>query len=67
LLKACLAMSENGFLNLNSSVAESGGVFKIKWTLGQDLCESVNVCDLGKSRLALLYDAQGVKESELLT
>lgn len=47
-------MPDNSFLNLNSSVGESGGVLKIKWTLGQDLCECVKVCDTGKSKLALL-------------
>lgn len=35
--------------------------------LGQDFCECVKVCDLVKSKLALLLDAWGVKESELLT
>ena len=44
-------MLDNSFLNLNSSVGESGGVFKIKWTLGQDLCECMKVCDLRKSKL----------------
>lgn len=60
-------MSDNCFLNLNSNVGESGGVSKTKWTLGQDSCECVEVCELGKSKLALLRDTQGIKESELLT
>lgn len=51
--KICLAMSGNSFLNLNSNVGESSGVYKIKWILGQDLCECVKVSELG----SLLWDA----------
>lgn len=48
-------MLDDSFLSLNSSVGESSvGVFKIKWMLGQDLCECVKGCELGKSKRALL-------------
>lgn len=47
-------MPGNSFLSLNCSVGEPGGVLKIKWTSGQDLCECVEGCDTGKSKLALL-------------
>lgn len=48
-------MLDDSFLNLNSSVSESSvSVFKIKWMLGQNLCECVKDCELGKSKWALV-------------
>lgn len=39
----------------------------MKWMSGQGLCECVEVCNLGKSKRALLQGAWGVKAPELLT
>lgn len=56
-------MLGNSFLNLNPNAGESSGVFKGKWILGQDLCDCVQVSESG----SLLWEAWGVKGSELLT